>query len=142
MLCSDELREIEFLGDTQKVEGRGLIINFKACEGTNCKPQEEINQFLEENTLLLVLNNQIYQPEVYTEEAIKTSAEVRYENMRPKGSTSNRHFQITENRLTSQESFLPSVEEPERVFYSIPEKSTAFTRIAKPGNTSTQKVYE
>ena len=54
-----------------------IIIDIKPCSGDNCKSQEEIEEFYQNSSMLVTLNNQRYQSEDYTSEAILNKAEMR-----------------------------------------------------------------
>ena len=53
-----------------KETGKVILVNVERCEGINCRSDEEIEEFIRSNSILMLLNQQEYRPEDYTEDVI------------------------------------------------------------------------
>ena len=60
MQCIEDRSQLKFAGSIKRMYGIGLVVNIKPCSGSNCKSEEEVDQFWNDHMLMVVMNDHYY----------------------------------------------------------------------------------
>ena len=75
--CVESVQDLSFTGAYRMSRGRIVVADVKPCSGDGCKTDEEIEDFVKSSMIVLMVNNQQYLPEEYSDQVIVNQLEMR-----------------------------------------------------------------
>ena len=104
--CFDNVLDLEIWGNFQVTSVRTIQIEVVKCSNkTTCKTDDEISNFMEEfGTMFMVYNDQVYQPDEYSNSVVTGHRLVDYITMKP-DSKVIQMFNMQKTMLESEETY-------------------------------------
>ena len=71
LFCLDNPKRISVYGNAGYPLQKMIDFRLRKCSGENCKSDEEMLEFVEQLSIVIIHNQQTYMPDLYTEDSIR-----------------------------------------------------------------------
>ena len=105
--CLDDPSMLSFYGSMFTQESRGVSFEVIKCVGKpHCKNETEINEFLANKNVVVIYNQQMYNPAGYGENMVQKTLKINYIDMQNTAKTEITYMDLWQETIESEERFL------------------------------------